>query len=302
MGNSRSIKICNETDDDIIHVDLKSASTVIIRNNSTEPTIDPHSTREFIVNPYKCMPSFHMIPWNFVQSALRLVGLRRKWCRVLVIFRNSGTDHFVIIQTRPTLTVEFTTKSHDVKVTRRKHKNGYKITLRPSTLPQTQDQRAEQLCQEGTQAMTQRRFTEAQEKFEEALRTATDENTKQVIQSSIERLELAMETKAEEIQAEGIRFLVDDLYDEALGRFKESLKLTKKSHIIKAINDSIKETQKLKISDEKALRLLQEGEKLMVHQKYDEATEKCLEAGIAATKSETRDRITATRKKLEHNM
>ncbi|KAJ3650849.1 hypothetical protein Zmor_016927 [Zophobas morio] len=263
MGNSRSIKICNETDDDITHVDLRSANTVFIRNNSTVRTIDPHSSLEFTVNPYNGMSSFHLIPWNFVQSTLRLFRLRRNWCRVVVIFRNTGTDRFAIISNRPTLTVEFTERSHEVEVTRRKHKKGYKIILRPSNLPQTQNQQAEQLRQEGIQAMTQHRFTEAREKFEEALRTATDRSTKRAIQSCMDRLEPAMENRAEEIHTEGIQFFVDDRYDEALIKFKKSLKLAKNSHTISDIKSSIEETQKLKISEEKALKLMQEGDKLM---------------------------------------
>ena len=299
MGNSRSIKICNETDDDIIHVELRSANTVFIRNNSPLRTIDPHSSREFTVNPYNAMSSFQLIPWNFVQSALRLLRLRRNWCRLLVIFRNSGTDDFQITSKRPTLNVEFTTKSHEVDVTRRKHKKGYKITLRPSTLPQTQNQTVEELRQEGTQAMTQHRFTEAREKFEEALRTATDENTKRAIKSSIDGLEPAMEKRAEEIHTEGIRFLVDDFYDEALKRFKKSLKLAKKSHTIGDIKSSIEKTKKLKISDEKALRLLQEGDKLVKRKEYDEALRKYMEAAVAATKSKTRDHISAIIEKIQ---
>ena len=294
MGNSRSIKIYNETDDDIIQVQITSDNTVFSRNDSI--IVPRHSSRVFA---YKTTSWFQLISHNLVETVWRLVRFYRNWCRVLVKFQNSGTDDFVITSETPTPNVEFRRKPHKVDVTPMKDKKGYQITLRSRTPPRTHNQRAEQFRQEGIQAMAQNRFTEARNKFEKAHQIATDEKTKQAIKSSIAALEPAMEKRAEEMHAEGTQLMRNDLFDEALKRFRESLKLTKKPHTIEDIKNSIREAQKLKFSDNKALKLLENGDTLMESHEYDKALRKYKVAGEAATKSATRDRISAAINKVQ---
>ena len=293
MGNSRSIKIFNETDDDIIHVQITSANTVFSRSDSI--IVPRHSSRGFA---YKTTSWFQLISWNLADTIWRLTRFHRNWCKVVVIFRNSGKDDFEITLKTSTPNVELKKKSHEVDIAPMKHKKGYKITLRPSTLPETDNQRAEQFRQEGIQAMAENRFTEARMKFQKARQIATDENTKRAIKSSIAALKPAMDRRAEEIHAEGIQLLVNDLFDEALQKFEESLKLTKTSHIISDINKQKRKTQKMKFSEEKALKLLEEADKLMKSQEYDKALSKYKEAEEAARKSATSDRIAAAIKKV----
>ncbi|KAJ3650847.1 hypothetical protein Zmor_016925 [Zophobas morio] len=299
MGNTYVVEVCNETTNDIIHVDIQGkVAPVDINTKMASDHIRPHCSQKFVVgNPASRI--FFFGPPMFADSFRSLFGLGTIQCSVVTIFQNYEKDDFLILLRRQNkIELQFTQKTHEVEVIKVENGQDYRITFR-HTDAQITNQKVEQRHQKGITAMMDDDFSRAQKKFEKALQTATEQSTKEAIRSSKKELKKSMDQKAKRMHMEGLQFLKIDRYDEALAKFEESLKLAKERDTTDIVTKSRDKTQKLKISEEKSLKFKEEAERLLALHKYDAALKKIFKALDHAENDKTRTSLQLTIKTIE---